>query len=275
MTAFTSLMPIPVALTIAGSDSGGGAGIQADLKTFHAFGVFGTSAITAITAQNTLGVHGVHAVPADMVRAQIAAVASDFRVAATKTGMLATRELVELVADAIRQEQLRNFVLDPVMVSTSGHRLLDDDAVAAITEKLLPLCTLVTPNLDEAQILVGTRVDDVESMRFAAHELVARGAGGALIKGGHLKGDAVRDVLLIDGEFRVFEADRVETDSTHGTGCTLSAAIAAGLAHGRPLETAVEDGLVFVQRAIAEAPGLGSGHGPLNHFISARATSED
>ena len=268
-------MSIPVALTIAGSDSGGGAGIQADLKTFHAFGVFGTSAITAITAQNTLGVSAVHAVPADMVRAQIAAVASDFRVAATKTGMLATRELVELVAAAIQQERLGNFVLDPVMVSTSGHRLLADDAVTAITETLLPLSTLVTPNLDEAEILVGKRVDDVESMRYAAHELVTRGARAALIKGGHLQGDTVRDVLLIDGELRVFESDRIKTDSTHGTGCTLSAAIAAGLAHGRSLESAVADGLEFVRRAIAEAPGLGSGHGPLNHFISARATSED
>jgi hydroxymethylpyrimidine/phosphomethylpyrimidine kinase len=267
-------MTIPVALTIAGSDSSGGAGIQADLKTFHAFGVFGTSAITAITAQNTLGVRAVHAVPPEIVREQIAAVAADFRIAACKTGMLATRELVELVATAIEQEHLSNFVLDPVMVSTSGHRLLDEDAVSAISDRLLPLSTIVTPNLDEAEILTGASVNDVDSMRYAAHQLVARGAQAALIKGGHMAGKVVRDVLLIGERFRVFERDRIETDSTHGTGCTLSAAIAAGLAHGRGLERAVADALEFVQCAIAEAPGLGSGHGPLNHFISARAISE-
>ena len=267
-------MSTPVALTIAGSDSGGGAGIQADLKTFHAFGVFGTSAITAITAQNTLGVDAVHAVPAEIVRAQIAAVAADFRVAAVKTGMLATSTLVDIVAAAIEQEGLANFVLDPVMVASSGDRLLEDDAVGAITVRLLPLSTIVTPNLDEARILTGLPVDDVDGMREAARLLVARGARAALIKGGHLAGAHITDVLLIGSDYETFERKRIQTQSTHGTGCTLSAAIAAGLARGSGLRDAVAAGLDFVQRAIAAAPGLGRGHGPLSHFISARAISE-
>jgi hydroxymethylpyrimidine/phosphomethylpyrimidine kinase len=259
-------MSIPVALTIAGSDSGGGAGIQADLKTFHAFGVFGTSALTAITAQNTLGVRAVHAIPGQIVREQIAAVASDFTVTAVKSGMLATRELVELVADAIQAERLNNYVLDPVMVASSGDRLLDEDALSAITERLLPLSIVVTPNLDEARVLTGIVVDDVASMRAAAAQLVARGAHAALVKGGHLRGSPVLDVLLIGDSYQLFERERIDTDSTHGTGCTLSAAIAAGLARGRPLQRAVADALDFVQRAIASAPGLGHGHGPVHHF---------
>lgn len=259
-------MSIPVALTIAGSDSGGGAGIQADLKTFHAFGVFGTSAITAITAQNTQGVRAVHAVPGAVVREQINAVATDFDVRAVKTGMLATRELVELVASALREESLVNYVLDPVMVATSGDRLLADDAVQAILAELVPLSTLVTPNLDEAGILSGRPVHDVDAMKAAARLLVERGAQAALIKGGHLAGDRVVDVLFDGRDFALFERPRIASTSTHGTGCTLSAAIAAGLAHGRPLRASVELALAFVHAAIATAPGLGHGHGPLNHF---------
>lgn len=260
---------LPVAMTIAGSDSGGGAGIQADLKTFHAFGAFGTSALTVITAQNTLGVTAVHAIPADVVRAQIRAVAEDLRPSAVKTGMLATAELVATVADAIQAERLENYVLDPVMVATTGARLLDTDAEGAVAERLIPLATLVTPNLDEAAILVGHAIEDEAGMRRAAEALVARGARAALVKGGHLEADEVVDVLFDGREFRTWRRPKVATTNTHGTGCTLSAAIAAGLAHGRSLVRAVEDALDFVHRAIQEAPGLGSGHGPLNHFVPA------
>ena len=260
-------MSFPVALTIAGSDSGGGAGIQADLKTFHAFGVFGTSALTAITAQNTRGVSAVHAIPTEIVRAQIHAVATDFEVRACKTGMLATRELVMLVATAIREEQLRNYVLDPVMVATSGDRLLDADAESAILTELLPLCAVVTPNLDEASILAGREVANEDEMRSAAHELVERGARAALIKGGHLDAEQIVDVLYDGNEFTVFRKPKRATTSTHGTGCTLSAAIAAGLALDWNLTKAVERALDFVDAAIASAPGLGGGHGPLNHFV--------
>lgn len=263
-------MDLPVALTIAGSDSGGGAGIQADLKTFHAFGVFGTSAVTAITAQDTRGVHGVHAIPLEMVRRQIEVVAADLAPAAIKTGMLATAELVDGIAAAIRSLRLPNYVLDPVMVATSGDRLLDRDAESAVAESLLPLAALVTPNLDEARLLSGREIRGEADMRAVAEQLVERGAGAALVKGGHLEGDTVIDVL-VDGEgTRSWRRPRLDTTSTHGTGCTLSAAIAAGLAHGRPLREAVEDALDFAHRAIAEAPGLGGGNGPLNHFVPAR-----
>ena len=260
---------IPIALTIAGSDSGGGAGIQADLKTFHAFGVFGTSALTAVTVQNTLGVSGVHPIPVGVVRAQIAAVAEDLPPAACKTGMLATAELVRAVAESIREHRLPNFVLDPVMVATSGDPLLASDAVRTIAEELLPLATLVTPNLPEASILVGEPVEDEAGMRRAAEALVGMGASAALIKGGHLGGGEVADVLWDGREWRVWRRPRIETRHTHGTGCTLSAAVAAGLAHGRPLARAVEDALDYVARAIAAAPGLGAGYGPLNHFVAA------
>lgn len=256
-----------VALTIAGSDSSGGAGIQADLKTFHAFGVFGTSAITAVTVQNTRGVTGVHAIPSDIVRAQIHAVASDFDVRACKTGMLATRELVQRIAEGIRDERLKNYVLDPVMVATSGDRLLDRDAEAAIVDELLPLCAIVTPNLDEASILVGSTVDDENGMRAAAQTLVAKGAGAALIKGGHLGTDEIVDVLYDGEDFSAFRKRKLNTTNTHGTGCTLSAAIAAGLALGWTLHDAVGRALRFVDAAIANAPNLGHGHGPLNHFV--------
>ncbi|MGH7477480.1 MAG: bifunctional hydroxymethylpyrimidine kinase/phosphomethylpyrimidine kinase [Longimicrobiales bacterium] len=262
-------MPLPpLALTIAGSDSGGGAGIQADLKTFHALGVYGTSAITAITAQNTLGVRAVHAVPLEIVRAQIAAVAEDLPPRACKTGMLATAELVVAVADAIRDHRLPNFVLDPVMVATSGDRLLDRDAERTVLRELVPLCTLVTPNLDEAAILTGQRPSRPRELRSVAEALLEAGAGAVLVKGGHLPGDEVVDLYFDGQEERVWRRPRLATSSTHGTGCTLSAAVAAGLAHGRPLLAAVGDALDFVQRALESAPGLGAGHGPLNHFIA-------
>jgi hydroxymethylpyrimidine/phosphomethylpyrimidine kinase len=260
---------LPIALTIAGSDSGGGAGIQADLKTFHAFGVFGTSAVTAITAQNTLGVFDVHAVPPAVVRKQIEVVAADLRPAAVKTGMLATVELVETVASAIEDAGLRQLVVDPVMVATSGDRLLAADAEGALASLLLPMCELVTPNLHEAEILTGWTATDAEGMCRQAERLVARGARRALVKGGHLDAEEVVDVYFDGVEMRVWRRARLATRSTHGTGCTLSAAVAAGLAHGRPAAAAVEDALEYVRRALVEAPGLGAGHGPLNHLVAA------
>ncbi|MEK7668727.1 MAG: bifunctional hydroxymethylpyrimidine kinase/phosphomethylpyrimidine kinase [Gemmatimonadota bacterium] len=262
-----------IALTIAGSDSGGGAGIQADLKTFHQFGVFGTSVVTAVTAQNTVGVRDWAALPTVLVTQQIAAVAEDLPPGAVKTGMLGSAELVHAVADAILRHHLPQYVLDPVMVATSGDRLLNQDAEQLIAQRLIPLATLVTPNLDEARILVGDEVATVEQMERAARALLKMGAYGALVKGGHRAGGEVVDVLAVDGEVRRFARPKLATASTHGTGCTLSAAVAAGLALGRPLATAVADALDFVHRAIANAPGLGKGHGPLNHFVAAPPAS--
>jgi hydroxymethylpyrimidine/phosphomethylpyrimidine kinase len=262
---------LPIALTIAGSDSGGGAGIQADLKTFHAFGVYGASVITALTAQNTLGVHGVHAVPPDFVRAQLDAVAEDLPPAAIKTGMLANAAIIAAVAAGIRAHHLTPYVLDPVMVATSGDALLDAAAGGALRERLLPLSTLVTPNLDEAAALTGRRGRDEDAMRRMAEDLVAAGAGAALVKGGHMPGDRLVDVLFDGREHRSWSAARIVTRHTHGTGCTLSAAVAALLARGTDLPAAVAAALAYVRRAIALAPGLGGGHGPLNHFAAAPA----
>lgn len=255
----------PIALTIAGSDSGGGAGIQADLKTFHAHGVFGTSVITAVTAQNTLGVTAVHAIPLDVVDAQIQAVAGDLSPDAIKTGMLATAALVECVAAGLAGHRLRPYVLDPVMVATSGHRLLEADAEDALARTLLPLATLVTPNLHEAAILTGREVRSLLDMATAARILVDMGAGAALVKGGHLEGDAA-DLYWDGSQEQVWRKPRLETRHTHGTGCTLSAAIAAGLARGLSLVQASENAVLWVARAIESAPGLGHGHGPVNHF---------
>ena len=258
---------LPIALTIAGSDSGGGAGIQADLKTFHAFGAFGTSVLTAITAQNTRGVFAVHPVPLDVVQAQIRAVAEDLPPAAFKTGMLATAELVRTVAAAIREFGLPSFVLDPVMVATSGDRLLDEDAVDGVRGTLLPLARLVTPNLDEAAILTGKPVRTPAEMHAAAQDLIEMGAGAALIKGGHLEGDEVLDLFYDGTHWREWRREKLQTRNTHGTGCTLSAAVTAGLAEGRQLVVAVQQALGYVNRAMRAAPGLGSGHGPLNHLV--------
>ncbi len=261
-----------IALTVAGSDSGGAAGIQADLKTFHQFGVYGTSAITAVTAQNTLGVSAWLALPARLVAKQIDALAEDLRPAAIKSGMLGSREIVETVAERISHHRLTTYVVDPVMVATSGDRLLDRDAEQLIARRLAPLALLVTPNLDEAEILVDAAVRTPDEMERAGRALVAMGAQAALVKGGHLADEAtIVDVLVHDDSARRFTHARIDTRSTHGTGCTLSAAITAGLALGRPLDQAVADALDFVHRAIAAAPGLGrgTGHGPLNHFVPA------
>jgi len=262
---------VRVALTIAGSDSGGGAGIQADLKTFHQFGVFGTSVITAVTAQNTVGVRAWQALPAALVTQQIDALAADLPPDAVKSGMLGSGELVEAAAAGIARYLLPHYVLDPVMVATSGDRLLEPAAESLIARRLVPLAALVTPNLDEAGILLQEEVRTPEQMERAGRALLRMGARAALVKGGHLAGDEIIDVLVADGAVRRFTHARIDTSSTHGTGCTLSAGIAAGLALGRPLERAVADALDFVHRAIAAAPGLGrgGGHGPLNHFVPA------
>ena len=264
---FMADSPRVIALTIAGSDSGGGAGIQADLKTFTRFGVFGTSAITAVTAQNTLGVRAWERVSPTLVRAQIDAVAQDLRPAAIQSGMLGDAEGSRAVASGVREHALRPYVLDPVMVATSGDPLLAPDSVSAIVDELFPLASLVTPNLDEVAILTGVRPTDVAGMERAARELVTRrGARAALVKGGHLEGAELTDVLFDGRSIRRFTHARVDTNSTHGTGCTLSAAIAAALALRVPLDGAVELGLEYVRRALVSAPGLGAGHGPLNHF---------
>jgi len=264
-----------IALTIAGSDSGGGAGIQADLKTFQRFGVFGTSVITAITAQNTLGVLAVHLVPEEMVRAQLAALAADLPAHACKTGMLASARLVAVVAESLDPDT--PYVCDPVMVASSGDRLLNPDAERVIAERLIPGATLVTPNLDEAAILAGFPVRDPAAMERAGRALLELGAEAVLVKGGHLPGEVLVDLLVTPAGTRRFEHPRIATSSTHGTGCTLSAAITAGLAgrqDGRTagrrvtaarLESAVTDALEYLQRTIANAPGLGAGHGPVGH----------
>jgi hydroxymethylpyrimidine/phosphomethylpyrimidine kinase len=258
---------VKIALTIAGSDSGGGAGIQADLKTFHQFGVFGTSVVCAITAQNTQGVRAWQALPPGLVTEQLDALADDLPPQAVKSGMLGSAEVVAAVADGIARRQLPHYVLDPVMVATSGDRLLEPAAERLVVERLVPLAELVTPNLDEARILVEQDVATPDAMEHAGRVLLERGARAALIKGGHLAGDTITDVLVTAGGVRRFTHPRIDTTSTHGTGCTLSAAVTAGLAHGRPLERAVADALDFVTRAIAAAPGLGRGRGPLNHFV--------
>jgi hydroxymethylpyrimidine/phosphomethylpyrimidine kinase len=263
-----------VALTIAGSDSGGGAGIQADLKTFHQFGVFGTSVITAITAQNTLGVREWEAVRPQLVKSQIDAVASDLPPAAFKSGMLATRSIIDVVANAISEYNLPSYVLDPVMVATSGDLLIEKDAIDAIRNDLVPLAALVTPNADEARVLSGIAIDGENEMQKAAESIASLGARAVLIKGGHVGGRNSQIVdCLYDGEFTFFRHSRIDTRSTHGTGCTLSAAITASLAKGVPLREAVSVATRFVHDAIASAPGLGHGNGPLDHFAGSALTN--
>lgn len=253
------------ALTIAGSDSGGGAGIQADLKTFAALGVYGTSALTAITAQNTLGVTGVQEMTPEMVAAQIDAVVSDIGTDAVKTGMLSSSAIIQVVADKVREHSLPNLVVDPVMVAKGGDPLLQEEAVDALRTLLVPLALVVTPNLPEASVLVGYEVSTLEQARQAARDIVAMGSGSVVVKGGHLEGDAV-DVFYDGSDFREFSAPRVETTSTHGTGCTFASAIAAGLAVGMQVEEVVGRAKAYVTEAIRSSFPMGGGHGPLNHF---------
>src|SRR3954453_8861684 len=240
---------VRTALTIAGSDSGGGAGIQADLKTFSALGVFGMSAITAITAQNTLGVTAVFELPPELVAAQIDAVVTDIGVDAAKTGMIANAEIIRVVAAKVREHGISTLVVDPVMVATSGDRLLREEAVEALRTELIPLATVVTPNLPEAAVLLGREVATLDQMRDAARAIVGLGARSVLVKGGHLAGDAV-DIFYDGNQFAELTARRIDTTSTHGTGCTLASAIAALLAKGESLERAIQGAKAYVTAAI-------------------------
>lgn len=258
------------AMTIAGSDSGGGAGIQADLKTFMNFKVYGTSAITAITAQNTLGVNKVQVLSPEIVAAQIDAVAGDIGVDAAKTGMLGTGEIMEAVADRVNAHGIINLVADPVMVSTSGHRLLLEDAVQTYVKCIFPLSLVVTPNLYEAEILTGNKIQSVEGLKDAALRILAMGPKWVLLKGGHRQFAGEEKIavdLLTNGDFfEEIRNSRIDTTCTHGTGCTLSAAIAAGLATGMTVPGAVYRAEAFVNGAIRTAVPIGGGHGPVNHW---------
>ncbi len=264
----------PIALTVAGSDSGGGAGIQADLKTFHQFGVYGTSVLTATTAQNTRGVSDVHVLPTGHVIAQLEALASDLPPRALKSGMLATAEIAGALADAVERFGWPQYVLDPVMVATSGDRLLDPGAEEAIRTRLVPLCALVTPNAPEAAALTNLAVESVAGLRRAGEALVEMGAGAALVKGGHLQTEEegfLTDVLVMNGQVIEIRHPKIPSENTHGTGCTLSAAVTARLARGDGLDRAVRLAIDFVARGIRDAPGLGGGRGPLNHFTTVGA----
>lgn len=258
---------IKTVLTIAGSDSGGGAGIQADLKTFAALGVYGMSAITAVTAQNTLGVFGVQDMPADFVGTQIDATISDIGADAVKIGMLSNMDIIELVASKIKEYGIKNVVVDPVMVAKGGDKLLRDDAVDSLRRILVPLSTVLTPNIPEASVLVGHDVKNVEDARAAASAIVNMGARAVVVKGGHFDGDAI-DVLFDGNVFLELTAARIKTRNTHGTGCTFSSAIAAGLAKGLGIHESVSKAKDYVTKAIADSLGIGKGHGPLNHFAA-------
>jgi hydroxymethylpyrimidine/phosphomethylpyrimidine kinase len=252
-----------IALTIAGSDSGGGAGIQADLKTFAAHGVYGLSAITALTAQSTTEVRAVHPVPPDFVRVQVETLLDDFQVDAVKTGMLGCREMVVIVAELLDRIDAPK-VIDPVMVASSGARLIDDDAIDAMVRLLVPRATLVTPNLDEVAVMLGAKPRSKEEMIAAAKALCDLGAKAALVKGGHLPGDDLVDVLF-DGEVHLHAGKRIATQSTHGTGCSYASAIAAHLAQGAALVDAVRESHEWLVEAIARAPAIGRGMGPIHH----------
>lgn len=255
-------------LSIAGSDSGGGAGIQADLKTFTALGCYGMTAITAITAQNTLGVTGIHAIPPEMLKAQLCAVFDDIGVDAVKIGMLHAPETVRTVAWALRHYGVKEVVLDPVMVATSGDRLITPDTVQVLIDELFPLATVVTPNLDEAALLLSRPINAAHELEAAARDLLAMGAPAVLLKGGHLPGAEVADLLVTgSGPVQRFASARIESRNTHGTGCTLSSAVAAYLALGEPLERAVAKARQYILQAIEGGADVytGAGHGPLNH----------
>jgi len=262
-----------VALTIAGSDSSGGAGIQADIKTFAALGVYGASVITALTAQNTRGIAAIHDVPADFVTAQIDAVFSDLDVAAVKIGMLSRAAVIGTVAAGLKRHQAKNIVLDPVLVASSGDRLLVDSAIETLRHELIPLALVVTPNLPEAAALTGANLArNEQEMEIQAREILSLGPRHVLIKGGHGEGEESVDLLIGQGEVVRLSAKRIATRNTHGTGCTLSSAIAAGLANGLGLTDAVREAKTYVTAAIAAADRLqvGRGRGPLNHFHTQR-----
>lgn len=257
---------IPSVLIIAGSDPSGGAGIQADIKTITALGGYAAAAITSLTAQNTKGVTGIHAVPGAFVAEQVEAVLSDIPVGAIKTGMLGTRQVIEAVAGALDGVKCP-LVIDPVIVSTTGHRLIDDGALSVFKEKLVPMASLLTPNIPEAEALTGHTIEGVEGMEMAARAILEMGPKAVLVTGGHGPQETIADVLVQGKKTKVFESKRINTRHTHGTGCTLASAIALGLASGLTLEKAVEIAREYVLRAIRNAPGFGSGNGPLGHTL--------
>lgn len=257
----------PVALTIAGSDSGGGAGIQADLKTFGVHGVYGTSALTAVTAQNTEAVAGVETMPAELVALQIATVLEDIGADACKTGMLATADLIRVIAEKLDEYRLERTVVDPVMVSKSGARLLEDSAVETLKKELVPRAYVITPNLPEAEALVGFPVDNEDAVKGAARQIVEMGAKAVVIKGGHAEGDESVDWLYDGRRFTRFAAPRRAGSNTHGTGCTFSAAIAAQLARGAQLEPAVRSAKRYLTATLEHGVAVGRGHGPVDHFV--------
>jgi hydroxymethylpyrimidine kinase/phosphomethylpyrimidine kinase len=265
---------LPVALTIAGFDPSGGAGVVADIKTFTAFGCFATAAVTSLTFQNTMGVFGAAHQLAEAVRAQVLPVVEDFTVACAKTGMLPTREVIEEVARLFREEALPAPVVDPVVRSTSGYDLIDDAALASLVKELIPLARVLTPNIPEAERMTGLSITDEDGMLWAARRLREMGARAVVVKGGHLPGEAL-DILDDDGRVTVFRAERIETTSTHGTGCTLAAAIAACLGRGMNLEQSVGTAKRFVTDAIKSAPRIGHGHGPINNSGKGRVISDE
>ncbi len=257
---------IKKALTIAGSDSGGGAGIQADLKTLSAFGVYGLSVITSVTAQNTLGVTGTHDLPPDFVAQQMDAVLSDIQPDGVKTGMLANKFIVQKVAEKLAVYKPEYLVVDPVMIAKGGSPLLKQEAVLFLKERLLPLATLATPNIPEAEVLSGLTIQNVDDMKSAAKTILQTGCKAVLVKGGHLEGEAID--LLLDGEKEsLFTSERIQTQNTHGTGCTISAAILSNLVLGHVLRESVRIAKEFVTEAIRHSIDIGAGHGPLNHFV--------
>lgn len=254
-------------LTIAGSDSGGGAGIQADLKTFSAFGTFGMSAITAITAQNTVEVRSAFELPLGLIEEQIEAVVTDIGVDAVKTGMLSSSSVVELVAEAVERHQMPNLVVDPVMIAKSGDPLLAEEARVTMKAALLPLAVVITPNIHEASVLTGREIGSLEDMEQAAYDLHRSGAQWVVVKGGHLTGQEAIDVVCNGDEIYHERAPYIQTDNTHGTGCTFSSAIAAGLARGLEPLRAIRTGKEFITRAISDGIDIGTGHGSTNHLI--------
>jgi len=262
-------------LIVAGSDSGGGAGIQADIKTVTMLDGYAATAITALTAQNTEGVYGVLPIPPEFIRRQIEVVLDDIGADAIKTGMLHDAAVIETVAAVLQQRASAvPLVVDPVMVAKGGARLIDPDAVEALKRLLIARSTVLTPNLPEAETLCGKTIGDIAAMRSAGEKLLGLGCRAVLVKGGHLAGDLVSDVLVTAAGIRVWESPRIDTRHTHGTGCTLASAIAAGLAQGLDIEHAVDRARAYVQRAIASAPGLGRGHGPLDHVHPLRANQQ-
>ncbi|GMQ82826.1 MAG: bifunctional hydroxymethylpyrimidine kinase/phosphomethylpyrimidine kinase [Rhodothermia bacterium] len=269
------MVNVKICLTIAGSDSGGGAGIQADIKAMQANGVFATSVLTAITAQNTREVTDAFELPVELIRSQIDAVIDDFQVAATKTGMLSSVEIVEAVAESISERNISPLVVDPVMISKSGFKLLKDDAVDVLKTELLPLAALVTPNAHEATLLAGFPVESEEDARKAAEAIAGMGPAAVLVTGGHLKKEEEAVDVLFDGaEFYSFREDRIDTLHTHGTGCTYAAAITANLAKGYLLRVAVARSKLYVTKAIRAGLPLGTGHGPTDHFYYLRAAGD-